>query len=220
MSNPNWKSFSSQGSTSAEIKSHSSVLFNERLNGLFAMYDMESMDMDIKPSINNILKTTSMLKSIWRNIRPIVLNQSSVRNQMGLNTVHPGLYTPDIGFARIQELVNYLIRTGEYSYDNLVYVIQEIHSIENIVREILQFFSYFIRTASPQKPDISVASEKYKDMADQRTVEEFNQLLGENKRGIFKQNLEVPVEPEFFDGMVEDLENAEEYEEFNEEENE
>lgn len=216
--NQSWKNFSSNASTSAEIRSHSSVLFNERLNGLFAMYDMEAMDMEIKPNINRIIKTNTMLKTIWRNIRPIVMNNPTIRNHLGLQTTHAGLYTIDVGFAHIQECMDYMINTQEFTYDKLKYCIQQIQNVENIIREILQYFSYFIRTDSIQKPDISIASKKYEEMADERTVEEFNELLGDKKRGVLQQSLEVPVEDEYFDDMVGDLETGELEEPYKEDE--
>ncbi len=207
--NPNWKQFSSKYSNvGSEIKSHSSVLFNERLNAMFMMLDMESMDLEIKPSINRILKTRSLLNTIWRNIRPVVANNPSTRNVLNLNTKHAGIYTIDVGFAHIQECINHMIRTSEYNYDNLLYTVQQLQSTEGIIREVLQYFSYFIRTDTKQKPDINVASKKYEELADERTVEEFNQLLGDKKH-ILKNSLEIPITDEFFDDMSDELEEAE-----------
>ena len=57
MASNNWKRYSSNHvSTSNEIRSHSSVLFNERVNTLFLMLDVEIMDAEITPSIKKILK--------------------------------------------------------------------------------------------------------------------------------------------------------------------
>lgn len=207
--NPNWKKFSSSHSNvGAEIKSHSSVLFNERLNALFAMYDMEAMDLEIKPSINKILKTKALLSSIWRNIRPIVANNPAVRSMLNLNTGHTGIYTADVGFAHIQECVNYMVKNEQYSMDNLLYTVQQLQATEGIIRETLQYFSYFIRSDTKSKPDINQASKKYEAMADQRTVEEFHELLGDKKH-ILKSSLEVPIGEEFFEDMSDELEVAE-----------
>lgn len=205
----NWKQFSaSYSNVGQEIKSHSSVLFNERLNALFMMLDMESMDLEIKPSIKSICKTKALLNAVWRNIRPIISNNPIIRQILHLETIYKGLYTADIGFAHIQECINHMIKLNSYNYDYLIYTVQQLQAVEGIIREILQYFSYFIRTDTRQKPDINIASKKYEELADQRTVEEFNLLLGDKKH-ILKNSLEIPVDDEYFNEISDVLEEAE-----------
>jgi len=212
MVNNNWKKYSSGGyqQVNNEIKSHSSVLFNERLNTLFMMLDIETMDAEIRPTLRKVLKPKALLSSIWREIRPIVSNNPPVRNVLRLETSHPGIYTVDSGFAHVQECINYIMENPEEnnSYMNLIYIIQQLQSIEVIIREVLQYFKYFIRPDYAQKPDMNVASQKYKDMADKRTVEEFREILGD-KAVFMKEGVELELDEEDFDNMDEILENPE-----------
>lgn len=212
MANSNWKKYSSGGyqQVNNEIKSHSSVLFNERLNTLFMMLDVETMDAEIKPTIKKILKPKALLASIWREIRPIVSNNPPVRNVLKLETNHPGIYTVDSGFAHVQECIEYIMENPEeqQTYSNLIYIIQQLQSIEVIIREVLQYFKYFIRPDYAQKPDMNVASNKYKDMADKRTVEEFRQILGD-KSVFMKEGIEVELDDDYFDNIDQVLEEPE-----------
>jgi len=199
--NNSWKNYSANyASTGQEIKSHSSVLFNERLNALFMMYDTEVIDLDIKPDVKKILRARSLLSTIWRNVRPIISNNPKARHIMSMNTKHDGVYTPDMGFSHIQECIAEMVIQNDYAYPKLMYTIQQIQNIETIIREVMQFFSYFIRQDSSQKPDINVASQKYQKMADEKTVEEFRDTLGDRTQ-IADESHEKPVGDEFFDDM-------------------
>jgi hypothetical protein len=213
MASGSWKKFSSGGyaSTSNEIKSHSSVLFNERVNTLFMMLDVEGMDAEIKPDIRRILKPKALLGTIWREVRPIVSNNPAVQNVLKLKTTHPGIYTVDSGFAHVQECVLAVLSNPEEnnSYEKLYYIIQQLQAIEVIIREVLQYFKYFIRPEYVQKPDINVASKKYEEMADKRTVDEFKELLGD-KSIIMREGIEMELDEEYFDNMDEVLEEPEE----------
>lgn len=213
-SNNNWKKYSgSYSTTSNEIRSHSSVLFNERVNTLFMMLDVETMDAEIKPAINKVLKVKSILSAIWRETRPIVSNNPAARSSLKLETIHPGIYTPDAGFAHAQECIEEILSDPEekHNYSNLIYIIQQLQAVEVIIREILQYFKYFIRPEYKQKPDINVASQKYMDMADKRTVEEFKELLGD-KSVIFKDEIEMELDDEDFEDMDEILEQPDDEE--------
>jgi hypothetical protein len=174
------------------------------------MLDIESMDADIKPSLRGVLKVKSILSAIWREIRPIVSNNPAARGSLKLDTIHPGIYTPDSGFAHIQECVEEILGNPEEknSYSNLIYTMQQLNSVEIIIREVLQYFKYFIRPEYKQKPDINVASQKYKDMADKRTIEEFKELLGDNSI-IFRDEIETELDVDDMDDMDEMLEMPE-----------
>jgi hypothetical protein len=117
-----------------------------------------------------------------------------------MDTKHPGIYTVDMGFGHVQECITEMITTGDYMYTKLVYTVQQIQNVETIMREVLQFFSYFMRTDFKQKPDINVAAEKYKGMADERTVNEFKALLGHKSNTIANEITEKPVGEDFFAG--------------------
>jgi hypothetical protein len=189
---------SQQGNGYSEIKSHSSVLFNERINILFTMLDAEGIDMGIKPNINQIMKVKSILEKIWDNLRPLIYYAPNVRSILKLGTTKPGIYTIDSGFAHIQECINHMISSSDYSYTYLVYTIQQLQNVERIIKEVLQYFSYFIRPDYKQMPDFDSASDRYKQMADKRTVEEFKQLIGDRSNDIF-DSLDIPISEDYFD---------------------
>jgi len=186
------------GSNYSEIKSHSSVLFNERINILFTMLDAEGIDMGMRPNIQQIMKVKSIVEKIWDNLRPLVFYAPGVRNILKLNTEHSGIYTVDSGFAHIQECINYIISASDYGYERLVYVIQQLQSVERLIKEVLQYFSYFIRPDYKQMPDFDSASERYRQMADKRTVDEFKALIGDRSKDVF-DSLDIPLEDDYFD---------------------
>lgn len=218
--NSDWKRYGSgYSSTSAEVKSHSSVLFNERVNMMFIMYDDIAIHLETSPDIKKILKAKSILAAIWRSVRPLVSNNPKARHILGMDTDKPGIYTADSGFAHVQECITEMITYKDYTYPKLMYTVQQIQNVETIIKEVLQFFSYFIRTEFKQIPDINIAGQKYKGMADERTVQQFNELLGENTK-TKSHNFEKELGDEYFDDLAEYLtdENAqdkEDEEEFN-----
>jgi hypothetical protein len=59
-------------------------------------------------------------------------------------------------------------------------VTRELNNFEMIQKNVLQYFHYFIRPEFRQKPDIDVATETYKEIADSRTIEELKKIVGEN----------------------------------------
>ena len=54
--------------TFQEIKSHSSVLYNERMAILFFKLDMQGIEMNTNFSINDAMKVRGILKQIYKNI--------------------------------------------------------------------------------------------------------------------------------------------------------
>lgn len=202
-----FKHFSGYANVSSEIRSHSSALFNERLNALFLMYDDASVNLEINPDIKKILQTRSLLSAIWRNVRPIVSHNPLARKSLNLDTSKPGIFTVDAGFAHIQELITEMITYRAYTYQNLIYTVQQIQNVEVIIREILQYFSYFIRTEQKKVPDINVAGQKYKYMADDKTVEEFKELLGARFEPEKVLNTQ-PLDDSYFDDVLEYLEDS------------
>ena len=202
-----FKHFSGYANVSSEIRSHSSALFNERLNALFLMYDDASVNLEINPNIKRILQVRSLLSAIWRNVRPIVSHNPLARKSLNLDTSKPGIYTVDTGFAHIQELITEMITYNTYTYQNLIYTVNQIQNVEVIIREILQYFSYFIRTEQKKVPDINVAGQKYKYMADDKTVEEFKELLGDRFEPEKVLNSQ-PLEDDYFDDVLEFLEDG------------
>ena len=187
-----------------EIKSHSSVLFNERMHVLLYILETEGVDIHVTPKLKNIMKVKSTLHQIWKNLRTLLFNDPACRSILKLETDTPGLYTPDIGFQQMDQKISFLINNGEYAtYDNLQQIVYEIDQVEVILRNILQFYKYFIRFNKPQKPDIDIASQRYREMADERTVNELKAVLGKRAKINFDDD-KVEIDDSYFDDLMED----------------
>lgn len=201
-----------------EIKSHSSILFNERLAILFYILDMRAIDMNTNYRIQDILNVRSIIKQIYKNMRTLLRNNPTCRATLNLDTKDPGIYTTDIALGAIDRMIEFCETEG-YSTRKIYIVIQELNNLELMIKDVLQYFHYFIRPDFRQKPDIEMATEKYKEIADKRTIEELKQIIGK-KHKIDFENLgskRVELKNEIEYDEVVDGEEEEEIEEETEE---
>lgn len=164
-----------------EIKSHSSLLSNERLAILFYMQDLSSINLNTTYDEANLVRTKSILYQIYKNIRSLIRNNSSVRGALNLDTKVEGVYTIDCAFDLVDSMIMYCNFYG-FTYKKCYIIAQQLNNIEIIMRDILQYYQYFFRAEFRQKPDVLQATEKYKHMADKLTVEELMGVLGKNHR--------------------------------------
>jgi len=164
-----------------EIKSHSSILFNERLAILFYLMDMRGIDMNTYSRIEDILQFRGIIKQVYKNIRTLIRNNPTVRATLNLETKDPGIYTPDVAMGIIDNMIQYCDING-YTTRRLHILVSELNNVELMLKDILQYFHYFIRPDFRQKPDIEVATETYKEIADGRTVEELREIVGKTHR--------------------------------------
>lgn len=187
-----------------EIKSHSSVLFNERLAILFYLADMKSINMNTFYDIESTMEFRGILITIYKNIRTLIRNNPTMRSTLNLDTKDDGTYVPDVAFGVIDRMVEYC-ETNGYTTRNIYILIQELNRLEMLIKDIMQYYHYFIRPDFRQKPDVEIATEKYKDIADKRTVEELRELVGKRHRvdfeslGVNKIVLEENDEPELIE---------------------
>ena len=200
-------SISQTGSASAgfkfnsfeEIKSHSSVLYNERLAILFYLLDMKSIKMNTNFDINDMLEVRAVLKQIYKNIRMLIRYNPTCRATLNLDTQDDGIYVPDVALSTIDRMIEFCEST-EYTMKKLYIIIQEINRTEMILKDILQYFSYFIRPDFRQKPDVDIATDSYKAIADERTVEELRALVGRSSKvdfeGLGSSRIELQQEEE------------------------
>lgn len=187
------------GNQYSEIKSHSSVLYNERMNILFTMLNAEKIDLGINPDIKQILKVKSILEELWGNIRSLIFYAPMVRTKLKLDTDKSGIYTVDVGFFHIQECINHLMEAPEEAtYRRLDYIARQIKDVDILIKEVLQFFSYFIRPDYKQMPDFDTASERYKNLADKKTLEQLQSVIGKRSKDVF-DSLDIPLADEYFD---------------------
>jgi len=164
-----------------EIKSHSSLLTNERVAILFYMLDLNSMNLNTYYKEDNLLKTKANLYQIYKNIRPIIRSHAHVRIALDLETKVPGAYTIDVAFDIIDQMVQYCQFNG-FTYKRCYAIAQQLNSVEISLRDVLQHFNYFFRTDLKQKPDVFLATDKYKQMADKLTVEKLREVIGKNNK--------------------------------------
>jgi hypothetical protein len=160
-----------------EIKSHSSILYNERMAILFYMLDLQSINMNTTYNVDKIAEVRSLIKQIYKNVRMLIRNNPTMRASLNLDTQYDGVYTTDVASGIIDKMIEYCQQNG-YTLRRIHILIDELNNLETLLKDILQYFHYFIRPDFRQKPDIDVATERYKEIADKRTVEELKDLVG------------------------------------------
>jgi hypothetical protein len=160
-----------------EIKSHSSILYNERMAILFYLLDMKNLVMHKLHTIDSIYDVHSVLRQIYKNTRMLLRFNDTVRVSMNLETKDRGIYTIDIAMSTIARMIQFCEVEG-FTEKRVYILIQELDNAEMILKDILQYFHYFIRPDFRQKPDVEIATEKYKEIADKRTIEELRELVG------------------------------------------
>lgn len=164
-----------------EIRSHSSVLYNERMAILFYLLDMHAIRMNASSDINEIMECRAILKQIYKNIRMLIRYNPVCRATLNLDTKDEGTYVPDVALSVIDRMIEHCEING-WTFKKIYIIIQEINRVESLVKDILQYFHYFIRPEFRQKPDIDIATLQYKEMADERTVDELRALVGKNAK--------------------------------------
>jgi len=167
--------------TFQEIKSHSSILYNERMAILFYLLDMRSINLNTHFQINDVLEVRGILKQIYKNIRMLIRNNPTVRATLNLDTKDQGIYITDVAFGMVDKMVEYCENEG-YTHKKIYIIVQELNRVETLIKDVLQYFHYFIRPDFRQKPDIEVATEKYKEIADKKTIEELRELVGKRNK--------------------------------------
>jgi len=85
-----------------EIKSHSSILYNERMAILFYLLDMKNLVMHKNKSLEGIYDVHSVLRQIYKNIRMLIRFNDTMRVSMNIETKDRGIYVTDIVMKTIQ----------------------------------------------------------------------------------------------------------------------
>jgi len=204
--------------TFQEIKSHSSILFNERMAILFYLLDMKGITMNTYYQVNDMMEVRGVLKQIYKNIRTLIRNNPTVRATLNLDTKDQGIYVTDVALSLIDKMIEYS-ETNGYTHRNVYIIIQEINKVEMLIKDVLQYFHYFIRPDFRQKPDIEMATEKYKEIADKQTIEELRDIVGRTHKidfdGLGTSRIELVHEVKYDESTDgEDKEPIEEVEEY------
>ena len=166
-----------------KVNSHAADLYNERLAILWYMYDMDSVLLNQIKSKEQLGKTKSILYQIWKNIRTLVRNNLHCRRTMNLNTKESGVYTVDVAFDIVEKMYIWCETDKEgFTYQKLYIMTEHLNKIELMVRDILQYFQYFMRTEYKQMPDILQDADTYKQYADKLTVEQLKEVIGKRNK--------------------------------------
>jgi hypothetical protein len=166
-----------------EIKSHSSLLSNERVAILFYMLDTAMINLNENYNYSNMIRVKAVLYQIYKNIRALMRANVSVRNALSLDTKQPGVYVTDVIFSKIEEMTHFCMMDPEgFTMDRVFKITQHLNSLEMLIRDIMQYFSYFFRPEIKHKPDIEVATEKYKEMADKMTLDQLRGIVGKDNK--------------------------------------
>jgi len=167
-----------------KVNSHAADLYNERLAILFYMYDMDSVLLNQTYSKEQLSKTKAILFQIWKNIRTLVRNNLHCRRTLNLNTKEPGVYTVDVAFDIINKMYMWCESDKKegFTYQKLYIMTDHVNRTELMVRDILQYFQYFMRTEYKQMPDILQAAENYKQYADKLTVDQLREVIGKKNK--------------------------------------
>lgn len=160
-----------------EIKSHSSVLYNERMAILFYLLDMKNLVLHKTQSLDAIYDVHAVLRQIFKNVRMLLRFNEPIRMSLNLETKEPGVYTIDVAMARVKRMLKYCEING-YTERRVYIIIEELDNSEMMLKDIMQYFHYFIRPDFQQKPDVDMATERYKEMADAKTIDELRELVG------------------------------------------
>jgi len=168
-----------------EIKSHSSILYNERMAILFYLLDMKNLVLHKTRSLDAIYDVHSVMRQIYKNTRMLLRFNDTVRVTMNLETKDRGIYTIDVAMSTIDKMIRYCEING-FTEKRLYIIMQEMDNSEMLLKDILQYFHYFIRPDFKQKPDVDVATEKYKEIADKHTIEELRELVGKSHQVDFE----------------------------------
>ena len=167
--------------TFQEIKSHSSILYNERMAILFYLLDMKSIDLNKYYTMSDIAEVSALIKQIHKNVRTLIRNNPTMRATLNLDTKDPGIYVTDVALSIIDKMIEFCEVNG-YTTKKIYIITQELNNFEVLLKDVLQYYHYFIRPDFRQKPDIEIATQQYKAIADGRTVEELRALVGKKNR--------------------------------------
>lgn len=166
-----------------EIRSHSSLIFNYNLMEKFRdmEYYMIRINQDPTQKGGTYLNSAyTYLFQIWRMIRPMVSNNVPVRTFLNLEVEgQKGFYTVDAMLGYIRKYFMDTKMEGKRLSIRAAFAIQELlNTIEVIIRQILQFWNFFTRWETQQKPDLYAAADSYMQNIDADTLQMLNEVSG------------------------------------------
>jgi len=167
-----------------KVQSHAADLYNERLAILWYMVDMDMILLNQTHSKEQLSKVKSIMLQIWKNVRTLVRNNIHCRRTLNLETKEPGVYIVDVAFDMVDRMYVWCETDQKegFTYRKLYIMTDHLNRVELMLRDILQYFQYFMRTEYKQMPDILQAAETYKQYADKLTVEQLREIIGKKNK--------------------------------------
>jgi hypothetical protein len=176
-------SYKSYFTTDSELKAHSSALTNERISVLITLYDEAIITAKISDSLTYTKKAICFLDQIWKSFRPVVRNDLVCRRLLNLETQAEGIYLPDLILKKLYKSILLLQLNPELQTISNIYMVnQQVEDIEEVVRDVLQFFKFTFRVTSRQKPDIHKATEVMQQSIDAYTDEQLRAIAGKRNK--------------------------------------
>jgi len=186
--------------TVQDIKSHASILFNERMAILFYLLDVKSISLNAYQKLDDLFFVRAVIKQIYKNIRTLIRNNPTMRSTLNLETKDKGTYITDLGIGLIDQMIQYCEEKG-FSQRKIYIIIQELNKLEMVIKDVLQYYHYFIRPDFRQKPDIEMATERYKEIADEKTIDELREIAGKRHKidfeGLGSRRIDMIKEVEY-----------------------
>lgn len=102
-----------------------------------------------------------------------------MRATLNLDTQIEGNYITDMMLSLIDKKIQYC-ESNEYTLRRCGILVDNLNEMQVLMRDILQYYHYFIRPDFSQKPDVDIATEGYKEIADKATIEQLKSILGKN----------------------------------------
>ncbi len=175
-----FKSYNSQTSFT-DIKSHSSFLTNERISTLFNLIDIYSVEAQANPMNIPLVKYYySLVYQLYKNIKPLITSSDVIRVRYNLSTKIQGVYIPDVIFSFLEKIIYYGDLNKKWTLRRIRVILKHLNNLEVLLRDVLQSLQYFFRLNYNQKIELSQATEKYKNMVDELTLNELKQIIGKN----------------------------------------
>ena len=207
-----------QGVYFDKVNSHAADLYNERLAIMFYMLDMDMILLNQNYAKEQLAKCKGTLFQIWKNIRTLVRNNTHCRRILNIETKIPGVYTVDVAFDVVNKMYIWCESDKKegFTYQKLWIMTDHLNRIELLIRDLLQYFQYFMRTEYKQMPDILQAAENYKQFADKLTVEQLKEVIGKRNKvdfeglGLVFENDEGEIDDDEYTEDESDLDEIEE----------
>jgi hypothetical protein len=107
----------------------------------------------------HILKVYGYLKQIYMNVRVLLRYNPQCRVVLNLKTADDGIYVPDVAFAQVEKMIAYCRSPPKeekfgWTENRVTVIIDNLNTLQMLLRDILQYFQYFIRANFQQKTDI------------------------------------------------------------------